>query len=87
MQPELLDDVRKQFIGRGWTGAQHLCDVRDGTRIAAVIDAVVAEFGRIDILVNNAGVAPGAPVETLSEEVWDLNQDITLRARSSCAGR
>jgi 3-oxoacyl-[acyl-carrier protein] reductase len=79
VRQELLDDVHKQFVSHGWTGAQHLCDVRDARRIAAVIDAVVAEFGRIDVLVNNAGVAPGAPVEALSEEVWDLNQDINLK--------
>jgi 3-oxoacyl-[acyl-carrier protein] reductase len=79
VRQELLDDVRKQFVGHGWSGAQHRCDVRDATRIAEVIDAVVREFGRIDVLVNNAGVAPGAPVETLSEEIWDLNQDINLK--------
>ena len=37
------------------------------------------QFGRIDILVNNAGVAGGAPVEELTEEVWDANLDINLK--------
>lgn len=36
-------------------------------------------YGHIDILVNNAGVAGGAPVDILSEEVWDLNLDINLK--------
>jgi 3-oxoacyl-[acyl-carrier protein] reductase len=79
VRQELLDDVHKQFLGRGWKGAQHLCDVRNAARIAEVIAAVVREFGRIDVLVNNAGVAPGGPVEELSEEIWDLNQDIHLK--------
>ena len=38
-----------------------------------------AQFGRIDILVNNAGVAGGAPVEKLSEAVWDDNLDTNLK--------
>lgn len=64
---------------KGWQGAQILCDVRktdDCKRVAAETER---QFGRIDILVNNAGVAGGARVETLSEEIWDANQDINLK--------
>ena len=31
------------------------CDVRYEDQVSALVDAVLAEFGRIDILVNNAG--------------------------------
>jgi 3-oxoacyl-[acyl-carrier protein] reductase len=79
VRQDLLDGVRKDWQARGFQGAQHLCDVRDAKRIAEVVDAVVSEFGRIDVLVNNAGVAPGGAVEELSEETWDLNQDVNLK--------
>jgi 3-oxoacyl-[acyl-carrier protein] reductase len=79
VRQDYLDDIAKEFAAGGWRGAQHLVDVRDAARIATVVDAVVERFGRIDILVNNAGVAPGAPVQELSEEVWDLNQDVNLK--------
>src|ERR1700751_4301798 len=39
------------------------CDVKDPASVKAVVDATVAEFGRIDILINNAGTSWGAPVE------------------------
>lgn len=79
VRQDLLDDVAKDFATRGWAGQQYVCDVRDAARIAEVVDAVVRALGRIDILVNDAGVAPGAPVEQLSEETWDLNMDVNLK--------
>jgi 3-oxoacyl-[acyl-carrier protein] reductase len=79
IRQDLLDDVAREFAAKRWTGAQHRCDVRDAAQISDVIEKVVAAFGRIDVLVNNAGVAPGAPVEELSEELWDLNQDVNLK--------
>ena len=79
LRPELLDAVTGEWAARGWPGRAHRCDARDGARIAEVVAAVVAEHGRLDILVNNAGVAPGGPVEDLSEEVWDLNQDVNCK--------
>jgi 3-oxoacyl-[acyl-carrier protein] reductase len=79
IRQDLLDDVAAEFGRHGWAGRQYLCDVRDAPRVRAVVDDVVRALGRIDILVNNAGVAPGGPVETLSEEAWDLNLDVNLK--------
>lgn len=42
-------------------GATHrLCDVRDADSVDALLDAIVAEHGRLDLVVNNAGGAPYA---------------------------
>ena len=79
VRQDLLDDVAAGFGRHGWTGRQYLCDVRDAARTRAVVDDVARTCGRIDVLVNNAGVAPGGPVETLSEEAWDLNLDVNLK--------
>src|SRR5580693_8320136 len=32
------------------------CDVKDPDSVKDVVDATVAEFGRIDVLINNAGI-------------------------------
>ena len=79
IMPDLLEALAREFTAHGWTGRQYVCDVRDAGRIAEVVADVVAVYGRIDILVNNAGVASGGPIEALSEEIWDLNQDVNLK--------
>src|SRR5262245_47678915 len=79
VRQDLLDDVAAEFGRHRWAGRQYLCDVRDPVRTRAVADDVARTLGRIDILVNNAGVAPGGPIETLSEEAWDLNLDVNLK--------
>jgi NAD(P)-dependent dehydrogenase (short-subunit alcohol dehydrogenase family) len=47
------------------------CDVRNQAEIQGVVDATLAQFGRIDILMNNAGTSWGAPVEQMSLEQWN----------------
>jgi 3-oxoacyl-[acyl-carrier protein] reductase len=79
VQQPLLDDVARAFQENGWEGRQRLCDVRRPDQIDALVEKTVAEYGRIDILVNNAGVARTAAVTELSEEDWDLNQDVNLK--------
>jgi NAD(P)-dependent dehydrogenase (short-subunit alcohol dehydrogenase family) len=47
------------------------CDVRDAEQVAALIDEVVARFGRLDILINNAGGTPYAPAATMSPRLFE----------------
>jgi NAD(P)-dependent dehydrogenase (short-subunit alcohol dehydrogenase family) len=42
------------------------CDVSDQTQVAAMVETVTRQYGRIDVLVNNAGIIVVAPVETLT---------------------
>jgi 3-oxoacyl-[acyl-carrier protein] reductase len=79
IRQDLVEAVSAEFRREGWTGQAVACDVRDAARIETVVREVVDRYGRLDIVVNNAGVAPGGPVEALSEEVWDLNLDVNLK--------
>jgi len=52
-------------------GADHKVDVRDEAGVAAAVDAVVAQHGRLDIVVNSAGVAGGGPAHLVPLEEWE----------------
>jgi 3-oxoacyl-[acyl-carrier protein] reductase len=40
---------------------------------------VLEEFGRVDIVVANAGIWRGAPIESLSDSLWDAVLDVNLK--------
>jgi 3-oxoacyl-[acyl-carrier protein] reductase len=42
--------------------------------------AAIEAFGRVDILVVNAGIWKGAPVDEMSEELWDEVLDTNLKS-------
>ena len=46
-------------------------DVTDRAQLEALVEATVAEFGRIDILVNNAGGWPPQPLLRTSERAFE----------------
>jgi 3-oxoacyl-[acyl-carrier protein] reductase len=60
-------------------------DVSEVDQAAAMVEKTVEQFGKIDLLVANAGIWEGAPVEELSEDVWDRVIDANLKGTwASC---
>ena len=63
----------------------HPCDVRDPEAVRALVEATVAEFGRLDIMVNNAGVGfVMKPLLELTPEDWNLVIDVNLTGAFLC---
>jgi NAD(P)-dependent dehydrogenase (short-subunit alcohol dehydrogenase family) len=56
------------------------CHVGDWDQCATLIDATVAEFGRIDVLVNNAGIAPVPPsLIDVTSDLFDKTIAVNLK--------
>ncbi|MCB2027133.1 MAG: SDR family NAD(P)-dependent oxidoreductase, partial [Ottowia sp.] len=56
------------------------CHVGDWAQCEALVDATVAEFGRVDVLVNNAGIAPVPPsLLGVTEELFAKTIDVNLK--------
>ncbi len=54
-------------------------DVSKLSEAEHLTEAAIAEFGRVDLLVANAGIWEGAPVNEMSEAVWDKVLDANLK--------
>lgn len=54
-------------------------DVSDLQQIKNAVADVVKTFGKIDILVNNVGIAPGNPVEKVTEADFDHTVNVNLK--------
>ena len=61
------------------------CDVKSQASIQGVVDAALAEFGRIDVLINNAGISWGSPAEEMSLEDWNKVIETNLTGTFLCA--
>lgn len=59
---------------------QH-CDVTDQQAINEVVRGTLDRFGAVDVYFNNAGVPFVAkPVEEVTDDEWDLNMAVNLKA-------
>jgi NAD(P)-dependent dehydrogenase (short-subunit alcohol dehydrogenase family) len=48
-------------------------DLADATAVAAFVDAVVAQAGRLDVLVNNAAIYEDHPLADVDYETWQAS--------------
>ncbi len=62
-------------------------DVGDVDDINRMIEATVAEFGRLDTIVNNAGVTRRAYIMDLTEEDWDRIHRVNAKGVFFCLQR
>ena len=74
-----LDEVVAQITNAGGRARAYLLDVADKKQFKAVVDAVVADFGRLDVLINNAGLMPIRPMAEVNTDEWDAMINVNLR--------
>ncbi len=66
-----LADAKRQLSAAGYDVFTFPSDLSKSDTVAPMVDAVLAQFGRIDILVNNAGASWGAPAEDFPLDAWN----------------
>ena len=59
-------------------------DVAKLDDVEKMVEAILAQFGRVDILVNNAGIARDKLILRMTEEDWDAVLNINLKGTFNC---
>ena len=81
----LLEEAENGLRSAGHEVLAITCDVRDRTRVKAMIEQAVETYGRIDAAFNNAGInCDGAPMLETEDEEFDNILDVNLRGVWNC---
>lgn len=76
---DAANEVVNAITASGGTAMAGVADVSDSTAVGAMVDAVMAEHGRIDVLVNNAGlISPMLHFFEADEAWWRRIIDVNL---------
>lgn len=81
LQEELGNEVA-EGINKNEPGSAKVykCNLRSVAEIRAAFDKIYQDFGKIDVHVSVAGLANRTPNENITEEEWDLLNDVNLKA-------
>lgn len=83
---EPLEQTAADIRALGRRGLALATDVRKHDEAQAMVDAAIAEFGRLDILINNAGGAHGhVGLSKVDLAKWDRDIQLNLSAAQYCA--
>jgi peroxisomal 2,4-dienoyl-CoA reductase len=82
---ENLEAAARELEGEGIECLWVVCDIRQPDQVQAVLDAVLARWGRLDILVNNAAGNFPAPLSRISPNGFRTIVDIDLLGTYNCS--
>src|SRR5881394_78391 len=74
----LVDEVGAEIERKGRRTLKIACDVGDEASLAAMREAVTAQFGRVDAVVSCAGVTRRAPTLEMDTAEWQRIVDVNL---------
>lgn len=74
--------VAEEIAADGGSARAFHCDITRSDEVEALVDGVVAEFGRLDILINNAGASDTGdlkPITELDDGTWDHGMEVNAK--------
>ncbi len=78
-------ETAREVEAKGRRVLAYRADQAQADQVAALVDATVAQFGRLDVLVNSASLWRRTPWPELGEEAWDQLLAINLKGPFLCA--
>jgi NAD(P)-dependent dehydrogenase (short-subunit alcohol dehydrogenase family) len=82
---ERLEAVAAEVRSQGGVALVQKADIRDAGTVQKVVDAIVAETGRLDVLINNAAGNFVARAEDVTPNGWNAVVGIVLNGSFYCA--
>ena len=81
---DAADAVVAEITVAGGKARAATCSVADAEAVQAMVDAALAEFGRIDILVNNAGILRDKSFAKMDLADFQLVLNVHLMGAANC---
>ncbi len=78
------EETAKLITDAGGEAISFSIDVTDKKSIAAMVEGVMRQWGRIDTLVNNAGIVQDAQFKKMTDEQFDRVIDVNLKGVYNC---
>jgi len=75
---DALKETRRLVEATGRRAITVATDISDQAQCQALVDATMAEFGRLDVLVNNAGIGTATPALRETEEDFKRVLDVNV---------
>ncbi len=82
--PSEVDAAADAVASAGGVYLHVYADVSDREQVQAMVDRIVAEWGRIDILVNNAGIVRDRTLRKMTPEEWQEVINVDLGSVYNC---
>ncbi|HSR71681.1 MAG TPA: SDR family oxidoreductase [Kiloniellales bacterium] len=80
-----VEGVAEEVRAAGGRALVQMADITDEDAIQGMVDAAMAEYGRIDILVNNAAIRKGAPMTEMTLGQWREIMAVILDGSFLCS--
>jgi len=81
---EKAEETAKEVQPLGRKALAVKVDVAKLDDVEKMVEAILAQFGKVDILVNNAGIARDKLILRMTEEDWDAVLNINLKGTFNC---